>query len=575
MFYLRLGGKHSNGVNPVRDREGSQRASISNGVKIIAAFAVLVDLLVLLRVDFYGAWLLFALGLLLFFFAMAFSSDRNIFLDRYVLLGLFILSVLFTMVGSPWRQNLIPEFQLDPKTSWDVASRSLNGQMLLGTGPGTYEFSYSLFRPVEFNSSPRWNSRFDRPGTDIMVKFATGGILGFLAWGSPFIVLLYFLGQRIYKKKIHDYLPFTAGTVALIFFLTSFAAPSNFILTFYGFLALGLAAAVLGKDIELPQIKSTAAGILKIVFASFAVIVFVLIAKNEATAIYGEIKLAASQNLNRPLKERYLLLEAAAKARGDEPRILRAFSQMALKLSNELAKAPQVEANEVQNLLRLATSAVQRATEVEPNDVENWLALGAVYQNLLPFVTGSSEWVVKAYSEALVREPSNPLPRVEMGKSFLTLGDRMRQEKVEEDLIQHIYRKAEEELIKAIQVKADYAPAHFYLGLIYDREGREDEAILKLEAVERYNPSDAGVAYELGRLYLRRRQMAKAEAEFRRAVSILPGFADARWQLADTVLRQGRPSEAIEQLKEILKYSPGNANVTAAIEAIKEGRTKL
>lgn len=536
---------------------------------------LLIDLFVLLRIDFYGAWLMLALGLLIFSILSFFGEAKNLLWQRYLPMALFIFSMVFTMAGSPIRQNLIPEFQLDPDTSWDVTFKSLKGHFLFGTGPGTFEFSYSRFRPVEFNSSERWNTRFDRPGTNLLTLLATTGIIGFLSWAAPFLILLWALFQRVIKKGWKDNLPFVCSVVVFIIFISSFFFASNFVLSFYLALSLGLSAAVLGKDFEFYDQSSTRARLIKKMIFILILIFAVRGIAYEVKAMAGEHKLGKGLNPAYSLSQRYAYLKASQKLAGGEPRVLRAYARAALQSANEEAKNQNVDTKKVQELLGSATAAVKRATEIEPADVDNWMTLGAVYQNLLPFVEGSGEWVVRAYSEALDREPTNPLPHVEMGKSFITLGDRMRREGVEADLVQHIFRNAEEELIKAIQVKADYAPAHFYLGLVYDRQGRVEDAVLKLEAVERYNPSDVGVAYELGLLYLRRGNLEKARLEFSRAVANLPSYSDARWQLANTLLRQGKPNEAISELKKILEYSLENVNVIRAIEEIKQGRTRL
>lgn len=553
-------------------RQVTLRFSLSGAV---AVASILVNLLVLLRIDFYGAWILLAFGLVLYAAASYFGEEPSPLWDRKVPFALFATALVFTMIGSPLRQNLIPEFQLDPGTSWDVTFRGLKGNFLLGTGPGTFEFSYSSFRPVEFNSSPQWNTRFDRPGTGVMIILATGGALGLISWFAPLALFLFSLGYKLWRKKVKDSISLSLGTLLVIFFAVSFVFASNFALNFYTAILFGLSIAVLGKDWEIVKTGNARFRVSKFVFLTVLIVLSLRIGTHELMAAVGEFKLAQSQDLNKNLTYKHNALSSAMRFAGNEPRILRAFAKAALLLSNEEARAREVDAKKVQELLARATTAVKHASEVEGADVENWLALGAFYQNLLPFVEGSSEWVVRAYSEALSREPSNPLPRVEMGKSFLTLGDRMRQEGVAEDLIGHIYRNAEEELIKAIEVKADYAPAHFYLALIYDRQGREDDAVLKLEAVERFNPSDVGVAYELGKLYLRRGNLDKAASEFTRAIANLPSYSDARFQLAATLLRQGKPNDAIEQLKKILEYNPGNKNVERAIEEIKQGRTRL
>lgn len=541
---------------------------------VTAISAILIDFLVLLRIDFYGAWLFLALGALLFSLSTLTAENKLVFWDKYLPIGIFLTALVFTMVGSPLRRNIIPEFNLDLPTSWNITSQSLNGNWFLGTGPGTFEFSYSRYRPTEFNSGEFWNVRFDRPAKHIMTILATMGSAGVIAFLSPYAVLLFVLWKKIRHARSRDPLPFWLGSLAFLFLLSSFFYASNLILVWYSYAVLGLTVATLGKDLEIfkdsRKYRFAVLGVISIM------LVFVLrLIIFSSSSLFGESLLARALSIKSSPKERYNNLELAWSYSSWEPRILRSLSRAALQYANEMGRVRDMDGAKIQKLLEKSTASVRRASEVDPGDVENWLALGAVYQNLLPFIEGSGELVVRAYSEALSLEPSNPLPRVEMGKSFLTLGDRMRKDGMDKDIVARIYQRAEEEFIKALNLKADYAPIHFYLGVIYERQGRDNDAILKLEAVERFNPSDAGVAYELGLLYLKKGNLEKAKSEFRRAISNLPAYSDARWQLADVLLREGKPSEAIAELQKILEYNPGNQNVIKAIEEIKFGRSKL
>ncbi len=129
--------------------------------------------------------------------------------------------------------------------------------------------------------------------------------------------------------------------------------------------------------------------------------------------------------------------------------------------------------------------------------------------------------------------------------------------------------KAEEQLSKAIEVKADYAPAHFELALVYSRQGKIKEAISKLEAIKVDLPNDIGVAFQLGLLYAQNKELDKAVTELLRAVELAPNFANARWYLAAIYEEQGKKDLALAQLEEILKTNPENETVKQKIDALK------
>jgi tetratricopeptide (TPR) repeat protein len=75
-------------------------------------------------------------------------------------------------------------------------------------------------------------------------------------------------------------------------------------------------------------------------------------------------------------------------------------------------------------------------------------------------------------------------------------------------------RKAEELLRKAIQLKPDWAEAHYQLGLLYDDQALADNAIPEYQAAVRLRPDLATAHYKLAQLYRKRGQRDLAQSEF-------------------------------------------------------------
>ncbi|MCK4891052.1 MAG: hypothetical protein KAS78_00135, partial [Candidatus Pacebacteria bacterium] len=53
---------------------------------------------------------------------------------------------------------------------------------IIGSGPGTYLYNFSKFKPSEFNNSAFWNIRFDKTGSEVLEKVSTIGIFGMLSY---------------------------------------------------------------------------------------------------------------------------------------------------------------------------------------------------------------------------------------------------------------------------------------------------------------------------------------------------------------------------------------------------------
>src|SRR5207247_339091 len=89
--------------------------------------------------------------------------------------------------------------------------------------------------------------------------------------------------------------------------------------------------------------------------------------------------------------------------------------------------------------------------------------------------------------------------------------------------------KALDNLNKAIALKSDYAPAHYLIALVYDQQGKSEQAITKLEETVKIAPNDIGLAFQLGVIYYQKGQYDKARSHLERAKSLNPDYSNARY----------------------------------------------
>ena len=96
---------------------------------------------------------------------------------------------------------------------------------------------------------------------------------------------------------------------------------------------------------------------------------------------------------------------------------------------------------------------------------------------------------------------------------------------------------------------ADQLASPYYLALVARDQGRDAEAIERLEELLRRHPDHASSCEALGGLMMNGRRYDEAERLLRRAVELNPKSVKANYQLGLLLARTGRREEADKQLE--------------------------
>jgi len=75
-------------------------------------------------------------------------------------------------------------------------------------------------------------------------------------------------------------------------------------------------------------------------------------------------------------------------------------------------------------------------------------------------------------------------------------------------------------------------------------------------ALSKTSPSDPKTHNNLGDMYSRHNDLSKAEEEFKKAIKLLPDYADAYHNLANTYFKMGKVDEALKNYQKAIKYNP-------------------
>ncbi len=581
---------------------------------LVSSLIFLVNLIV---INFQASWIVL-LGSSVILFGLLFRNvrvpsarNKDQFGWKYwAVLVVLIFSVVMIMVRTPVVKGVNLPAEVSPSLSATLrvafsVFKEGPKSVLLGSGPGTFGLDWARYKDPSINQTIFWGVRFGQGSSWLATLIPSAGILGFLAF-------LLFLGVSLitFLKKllssldgetalpISILLGFTALGIAALFY------PANFSLVLLLFLFAGLLTLLFGIgqsdeegnkliswDVNLRLIRLEAP---TAVFISSLVIVFFIamgIAGLYLAAGRVRAALAAQSGilaLNRgALDESVERFLGAVEFENRNPRyhqmLVQARTEKIRSLIQRAAAGENVQA-EFQNTVTLAIQNSQVAIELDREESALWRTQGALYELVIPFINGAERFAVSSYQKAAEFDPLNPAIYVDWGRAALAFADRVqflgRQaggQNFEQfnQMRSAALEEAEKALKKSVEVKPDYAPAHFLLTQTALRLGNTASAIQSAENAKLSAPLDIGIAFQLGLLYYQQNDLSRAEAEFLRAAALNPNYSNARYFLGLIYDRRGRDEEAIEEFEKVLSFNPDNEEVQKILSNLRKGKSAL
>jgi len=550
-------------------------------IKLLLVVFGLAAFCLLFIINFWVAWLSVLVGtaLILILGIARRGTFGTIWLN--LVMGLFIIALVFSFLRIPitFLPAIPVEVSLSQRVSFSIASQSLKGfnppvSLLFGSGLGTFTYDYSRFKPETINQTAFWSVRFASGASEILDKLTTTGILGVVSFLGILGTFAYLGVKQLMKKGVakKDFhwlltLGVFASWVSLV--ATTFLYSSNLSLLFLFWI---LTAIFVALQEERDRVWTLEPSSLAAIGVSFVfVLTFVLgigLLFLTTQRYIAEVKyfqgLNSFQRGDSQSSINYLL-SAVNLTNRSQDNYLRDLSQIYLfRVNQELQRISVPQEELLQRITPLVADAVnstKTATDVAPKNVANWTIRGFIYAQLRNIIPGVDEWAIKCYQEALKLEPTNPFIWTELGRVYLAKNDLV---------------LASEQFQKAIELKPDYAPAHFQTAILYQMEGRIAEAIEKLEMTKQIVPPlDVGVAFQLGILYYNDNQLDKAKAELERAVTFSPTYSNARYFLGLIYDKEGEKDKAIEQFEMIAIFNPDNEEVQKILANLKTGEDAL
>ncbi len=513
-----------------------------------------------------------------------FKISRFIFPMTVIVLGVFLMIVNFNLAAlkTDLPIEVAPSFGL----SGDVVTGVLKKSPAFGYGPENFSLAFDKFGASSLANTTLSSVKFFDSTSQMMNFAVSGGIVLLVALAFLLWVLASAIIKRFGKAEYYEHAGVLSALAALV--VGMFLYPFNLTLMFTFYLVTALTALALwGNESRVLNVEERASTSLISSLGFIGGLILVLVGSYFGATIYiSDLKYA--QALSSGNNEAVQLLAESINWNGNDDRYYRVASQVALNLLvEELNKQPASEDRtaKVQNYIVSAINLARRATEISPKEANNWSNLGGVYQSLLGFVDGVEKLAEDAYLRAADFRPGDASYFNQVGSTYLTSADLSRRLAAGggangarfQAAVGPALDKAEENFKKATDISNNFGLAIYNLGVVYDRQGKINEAISQLEKIMPFNSNQPGLAFELGLLYYRVGQKDKAFNELQRAVLLSPDFANARWYLALIYEERQNLPLAIEQLEKILSVEANKENIEVAdkLKQLKNGQKTI
>ncbi len=466
---------------------------------------------------------------------------------------------------------------------------------MFGTGPGTFVHDYLVFKPASVNASQFWSARFDRAKSSLLTMLASYGIVGTALWMVLMVwVAVKTVGRLIFERDHEEWkMTYVVFVGWAVLFLSYILYSSNITLQFVLWGLTGLLASQImlkqwntdfGRSPKLALATSFA-----FVFVAVGVLASLFVTGQRYTAEVAFAKAVKADRAGEPVDVVIAGLEKAVNYNGLSDTYYRNLAAAQLSLARvklvefrgtEGAELTTEQTQEISTIVNAAVNAASKASEIEPNFVSNWIVRGSIYRELMGFAQGAEDLASQMFLNTIRLEPSNPVHRVNLGRVYLTVADRARALKKAEDkdLAQsateqetQLLQAAEKAFFSAIEIKNDYLPAHYYLAAVYERQGKLQEATVRMAAIRNQNPANIGVAFQLSQMLIRLQKYDLATKELERIVGLNPNHSNGLWYLAAMYELGGKQQEAIKLVEKVVEINPSNEVAKNRLDRMKAG----
>ncbi len=381
--------------------------------------------------------------------------------------------------------NFPKEIQLPFSESWKISASAFRDAPFIGTGPSSYLFDFTTYKPAEFNLENFWNFSFDTANNEFLQVLGTLG-----GFGIAGVIILCLVVLNASRKNMmlrheegsdeetHVLLPALAisGVLSIVLLAIHAATLVSVVVTL---LVLGVfmvaQRSVREKVFELSMgIKASTSGnrqfdLLPVIFfIAFLVVAVPVLLKtvNVARADFYHRLALAQANKNGTLTYQYLQRAESLNPEADLYRVDMAQTNFALANAIAAQKGPSQASPSgsltdqdkltIQTLLSQAINEGRVSVALSPLSSRNWEVLASIYRNITGVAQNALTFSLDAYGRAIQRDPLNPALRISVGGVYYTAKN---------------YDLAVRFFSDAANLKPDYVTAYYNLSITLRDKG--------------------------------------------------------------------------------------------------------
>lgn len=567
--------------------------SLTKLVKWVTTLALVVSLIFLSVINFQIVWIILAITSLVFLVFKMFSdgsvSIPSSVVDKLkrapritlIIFAISVVSIFFGgKIGGTMATKLgISSIDVRPTlaVTYNIAKSTLSNNPFFGSGPNTFGFEWSSYRPLDINTSVFWNTDFAY-GVGILPTLAvTTGAIGVIAW---IIFFWYFFstGFRMLFNKEMDpfarYLSTSSFFIAMYLWIMALVYVPTIVLFIFTFFFTGVffASAHSAGMLSMRTISFGDKPRFGFIYTLGLVSLFVVLlslgyglyTSGRSLWYFSKSAYAINNTGNVVDAENYMKkaidlvpYDVYYRSQADI-----SIAKINTLLSQDLSKANKDEVQKffIDELGRAIESGLNAVRQNDKNYL-NYITLGRAYEigaGAGINIQGAYENALLAYTKAFERNPNNPainllLARLEASRNEL--------------------QKAKQYTLAAIAQKQNYADAYYFLSQLEVADKNLKGAIDSVQALSIIDPTNPGVFFQLGLLKYNAQDFEGAIVAFRKSLELAPDYANSKYFLGLSYVITNNIPLAIQQFEELRVTNPDNKEVNLILTNLKAGKS--